>query len=262
VSYSNTLWRSMEALGERIFRNTRFELMALWLWREIRAIGRPQARRSTMYDKQTVQIMSRILEKTSNCVDVGCHKGSVLLYILKFAPHGDHFAFEPIPDLVQGLKVRFPSVNVYQLALSDFTGDSTFCHVVSDPGRSGLRRRHYPRPDEEVKEIRVKVEKLDNVIPEELKIYFIKIDVEGAQFQVLRGAVRTIKRHKPFIIFEHSASDAAPYGVTSEMVYELLVDQCGLNISLLSDWLDGKAHLSRLRFISHTESDYYFLAHP
>jgi FkbM family methyltransferase len=195
-------------------------------------------------------------------VDIGCNKGHILWYILKFAPHGNHFAFEPIPALVQHLKERFPHVHIYELALGDFTGESKFYHVLNCPGFSGFRRQRYHRSDEEVKEITVKTDKLDNIIPKGLKIHFIKIDVEGAELSVFRGAVRTMKRDKPFIVFEYGPDFAASYGVTSEMIYELLVDQCSLSISLLSDWLDGKAPLSRQAFISQAGAHYNFLAHP
>ena len=85
--------------------------------------------------------MSKTLKKTSNCVDVGCHLGSVLREILKFAPQGNHFAFEPIPEYAQILKSRFSKVNVHEMALSDSRGNRTFCHVVADPGYSGFMRQ-------------------------------------------------------------------------------------------------------------------------
>jgi hypothetical protein len=64
------------------------------------------------------------------------------------------------------------------------------------------------------------------------------------------------------ILFEHGGSAAAAYGTTPEMVYELLVDHCALNISLLSDWLAGKAPLSLGEFMAQAGLHYYFVAHP
>jgi FkbM family methyltransferase len=183
-----------------------------------------------------------------------------LRYILQFAPEGNHFAFEPLPELAKCLREKFAHVNIYELALSDFTGESMFFHVVSRPGRSGFRKQRYPRPDETVKEIKVRCEKLDNILPTDFKVDFIKVDVEGAEFLVFRGAIRTIESHRPFILFEHGREFAASYGYTSGMVYDLLAGQCSLNISFMPDWLEGKEPLSRSAFISHAPGD--FLVHP
>lgn len=51
-----------------------------------------------LYDQQTVEVMRLVLENNSNCVDVGCHKGEILDEVIKLAPEGLHFAFEPLPD--------------------------------------------------------------------------------------------------------------------------------------------------------------------
>jgi FkbM family methyltransferase len=217
--------------------------------------------RGWIYNQQAVEIMSRVLVETSNCVDVGCHIGSVLRHMLNFAPQGNHFAFEPLPELAQVLRRNFPGVNVYEMALGEVKGESTFLHVVNCPGYSGFRRQRYPRPDASVEEIRVKIDTLDNMIPPDCKVDFIKVDVEGAELQVLRGGLRTIGRHKPFVVFEHGPASAG-YGTTPEMLYQLFTRQCELKISILSDWLDKKPPLSQGEFVAQAERHSYFLAHP
>jgi FkbM family methyltransferase len=254
-------WVKQKAMVERIVMNTRIEPLARRLWWELRSVGRPYMRQVLEGEKVVAEVISRVLDKGSNCVDIGCNKGQILQYLLRSAPEGKHFAFEPIPELVHFLKKRFANKNVsiHELALGDFVGDSKFFRVIGEHGRSGFRKQRYPRPSEEAREVTVKVEKLDNVLPESLKVDFIKIDVEGAELVVLRGAARTIKRHKPFILFEHSPSLAASYGFTSEMVYDLLVHQYSLKISFLPDWLERKESLSRPAFVLHAGGN--FLAH-
>ena len=44
----------------------------------------------------------------------------------------------------------------------------------------------------EIDQIRVETERLDQVIPENTRIDFIKIDVEGAEFEVLKGAEKNL----------------------------------------------------------------------
>ena len=138
--------------------------------------------------------MAKVLNKTSKRGDVGCHLGSVLRHILKFFPEGNHFSFEPIPEFAEILKGKFSKVHVYEVALSDSKGETSFCHVVGNPGHNGFIRQNYPRPNVEVKNIRVKTDKMDNIIPEDVKIDFIKVDVEGAELKVFQGAVQTIQK--------------------------------------------------------------------
>ena len=228
---------------ERVLEGTPLEPLARRVYKEVASIGRPRARQSLRYDRQTGEVMARVLQPASNCVDVGAHRGSILEDMLRSAPQGRHFAFEPLPDLAARLTRRFPGVQVHQVALSDAAGETTFHHVVDYPGYSGFRRLSKIPPNAEVRELRVRTERLDDVLPPDLPIGFMKIDVEGAQLQVLRGAERTIMRWKPVIVLEHGALAQQPYGISSDMVWDLLT-RLGLRISCLGDWLKiGRAHV-------------------
>jgi FkbM family methyltransferase len=219
------------------------------------------------YDRQTIAIMERALRRDSCCVDVGCNVGTILSEILRIAPEGRHYAFEPLPDLFRALKKRFGhlgNVELHEIALSDHRGRSTFQHVVTNHAYSGFRRRRYDRPNEEVVEIGVDAAPLDEVIPSDRRVDFIKIDVEGAELEVLRGARATITRCRPLVVFEHGLGGSDFYGTSPEAVYDLLVGECGLRISLLGSWLDGQPPLSReaLARQFHDSTNFYFLAHP
>lgn len=221
---------------------------------------------NAVYDAQTVAVMERCLLPHSNCIDVGCHEGSVLREILRVAPLGTHYAFEPLPAYARLLRDTFggnPHVVLSDLALSDVAGESSFQHVVTNPSYSGLRRRRYDRPDERVEEIRVRTERLDVALPRELPIALIKIDVEGAELQVLRGARETLQRWKPFVVFEHGLGAADHYGTLPETVAELFAS-AGLRVSTMERWLAGAEPLDQETFAAHFRNgwDYYFLAHP
>ena len=250
---------------ERTVSGTPFEGVARRIWSECSSIGNPYARQSLRYDRQTLEIMKRVLRTDSNCIDVGCHRGKMLASICKLAPQGRHFAFEPLPTFCERLRKRFPSVEIHDVALSDHDGSASFCYVVDAPGLSGFRKLGHVPAAARVEEIAVRTEQLDNMIPRELSIDFMKIDVEGAQLQVFRGGVATITRNRPFVAFEHNML-AEGYGATSDMIYDLLVEGCGLEISLLKDWLSAKPPLNRATFSGHMGfhpgAHFYFLAHP
>lgn len=220
--------------------------------------------KNVAYDQQTFEVMQRWLKEDSNCVDVGCSKGEILKQMLRCAPQGTHYAFEPIPAFFQSLTMTFSNVKVCDVALSDFVGDVAFQYVLNSPGYSGLKRRSYDTTNTEVQEITVKTDLLDNIIPESQPISFIKIDVEGAELQVLRGATRTIRKNQPVIIFEHGLGAADFYGTTPEEVYDLLTGECGLQISLMEDWLGSAGPLNREGFTTqfYQGLNFYFMAHP
>lgn len=59
------------------------------------------------YDILTKKIIKESCASGSNCIDVGCHEGQVLDIFLKIAPHGNHFAFEPVPYLFEKLVKKY-----------------------------------------------------------------------------------------------------------------------------------------------------------
>ncbi|HVA04460.1 MAG TPA: FkbM family methyltransferase [Acidimicrobiales bacterium] len=195
-------------------------------------------------DRAIALILDMALDADSNCIDVGAHVGSVLSDMVRLAPKGRHMAFEPLPHLAQALHEQFPVVDVHCAALSDHSGEEEFVFVTSNPGQSGLRQRTYARGHEETERIRVKVETLDSALPAGYVPTLIKIDVEGAEGEVLRGARDTIVTHRPVIVFEHGSGGAEHYGTTSDDLYQLLAVDAGLRIFDM----DGVGPYSRSEF--------------
>jgi FkbM family methyltransferase len=180
------------------------------------------------------------------------------------APDGDLFAFEPLPHLAELLRRRFPRVHVHECALSDHTGAAAFQHVINDPAYSGLLRRIYDRPDPQIEEIVVRVDRMDNLVPPDCDVAFIKIDVEGAEYHVMRGGIATIQRCRPIIVFEAGRKSTDCYGVGPDQISALLISECGMMISTMDRWLRRLPAYSRGEFrraYIHG-SDYYFIAYP
>lgn len=221
--------------------------------------------RNIRYDIYTRRIMQNILKPDSTGIDIGCHKGEILDDILRFAPQGKHFAFEPIPGMFQKLSEKYKGKNVLisAIALYDQKGQTEFQHVLNAPAYSGLKKREYDLPDARISKIKVDTDLLDNVIPEDQKVDFIKVDVEGAEFAVLKGGVKTIQRNKPVIIFEFGLGAADFYGSDPASIFGFLTKTCGLSVSTLKGFLNGAVSLDPERFCSHftDRTEYYFIAY-
>jgi FkbM family methyltransferase len=256
-------------LAKKLVKGSLLEPPAHWVYTEFAArFASEEVRRSIRYDRETTAVMRRVLRRDSNCVDVGCHLGFVLKEMLRVAPEGVHYAFEPLPDFYQHLvnsypAESYPNIRVYELALSEVAGETSFQNVVTRPAYSGLEPRRYDHEDVCIEQIKVRTDLLDNVIPPRLPIRFIKIDVEGAELQVLKGAVKTIRRNKPVVVFEHGLGASDHYGTTPEDVHDLLVKDCGLHVSLLGRWLRNEGPLTKEEFSNqyYQRLNFFFMAY-
>ena len=205
-------------------------------------------------------ILAATLAEDANCIDVGAHTGGVLRDIIRCAPRGRHVAFEPLPELAAALAREFPGVDVHNAAVSDAAGEQEFTFRVSEPMRSSLvAAGSVATPTSDLHQLRVRTERLDDVLPADYVPALIKIDVEGAETAVFRGAMETLRRHKPVIVFEHGLGGADRYGSGPAEVWELLAEDIGMRIYDL----DGRGPYSRQEFVNVFEHPIWnFLARP
>ena len=252
----------MKSIIKTMIKDRKVEPYARWLVKRSRGLKMPfDLVKDEIYDRQAFEVMHRVLSAESCCVDIGCHQGQFLTEYIRCAPKGTHFAFEPIPYLYEQLCKEFDAERIYNYALSNTSGETSFYILPDKPALSGLNRRDSIWQDLPRERITVRTERLDEVIPRDIKVDLIKIDVEGAEGLVISGALETIKRCKPYIVLEHGESSSGLVGVSSEEIYDMLVTQCGLRVSLLSDWLSHKKPLTKSDFLSQ-RGCWYFLAHP
>ena len=235
----------------------------------------PRARRSSpvgdepnakgaQYDRETIDVLRRVLEPDSCCIDVGAHHGAILQEMVRLAPRGTHLAFEPLPHLAAHLRRAFPQVRVHEAAVGDERGTAEFVHVENDPAYSGLRERLYDRPDPVLTRIPVTVVRLDDVVPDEQPVRFVKLDIEGGEYHALRGAARTIARARPVIVFEAGPRSTGQYGVGADEMYRLIGERLGCRLSTMARWLGGERPYGEADFRRAWDdgSEFYFIAYP
>jgi len=219
--------------------------------------------KNMQYDRLTKIIMKQELRTHTNCLDIGCHEGEMLDQMLRYAPFGKHIAFEPIPYLFSKLKAKYGhSTTVYQIALSNKNEEVAFNLVKNAPAFSGLKKRSYFIDNPDIETIKVKSQKLDDLLPADCKVDFVKIDVEGGEYDVLLGGLETFKRCKPTLIFEFGLGASDHYGTTPDQVYDLLVNQIGLQIYTLERFLAKEPSITPEAFnkMYAENSEYYFVA--
>jgi FkbM family methyltransferase len=146
--------------------------------------------------------INSIVSKNALVVDVGANRGE---YSYLFVQMGLSVrCFEPnveCADVLTGWAKREVGVDVYNVALSERPGIGVLLvpvdadGVVHDSSGSLL-----PKTSHENRAIDVELDALDNYNIDDVDL--IKIDVEGFEDRVIRGALETIKRCRPAIIAE------------------------------------------------------------
>ncbi|MCX7593370.1 MAG: FkbM family methyltransferase [Fischerella sp.] len=224
----------------------------------------PELREIYVESSRMKIVMARIINNSMNCIDVGAHLGSVLSAIKRLSPHGKHIAIEPIPYKCRWLKQKFPDVEVLQLAISNCVGETKFFLQPHCSGFSGLRLHNSGCSSEYIETIRVNCSRLDDIVPSDRCVGFIKIDVEGAELAVLQGGEALLKRCQPFVILECTKSGLAAHDVCSRDIYDFIYDH-SYSLFLFKDWLAGGEALSYEKFVKSMQYPFQafnFLAVP
>lgn len=128
-------------------------------------------------------------------IDVGAHEG---LYSIEMSRHfGRVYSFEPISmnfiDLERNTR-NYPSINVYNFGVSDSERQEVF-------DISGKSNGFHISNNATVAEV-CNLVTLDDFFEKQQDVDFIKIDVEGHEAAVLRGAQRLIRVNRPVIMIE------------------------------------------------------------
>ena len=205
-------------------------------------------------------LLKFVLRRDSGCIDVGSHNGAIVERCVQLAPCGQHFAIEPIPEFAAKTRGRCPGIKVFQVAISQERGKASFYYDMTDPGLSGLRLRKRRSGGHKLKELMVETCPLDELIPAETRIDFIKVDVEGAELGVLQSARQIIQRCRPHVVFEHGRGGSEYFDTHPQMIFELMVGEYDLQLLTLA----GEGPLSREQFVDIYESNrsWNFVAKP
>lgn len=217
------------------------------------------------YDRLTLVILKSVLKKDSVAIDIGCHKGEILKEILRFAPEGKHVAFEPLPEYLDLLKTEFGNrADILPYALGNETGTRKFQYVLNAPAFSGLKKRDYLIKNPDIKEIEVQVRKLDDVLTNMEKVDLVKIDVEGGEFDVMKGGKESLKKHKPILVFEYGLGAGNHYGTDPGDLYNFITSDLGLKIGTMKSFVKKGKPLTEDVFKAsyRNNSDYYYVAYP
>lgn len=165
----------------------------------------------------------RVIREGDTVVDAGANKGAYLYWLRRaVGASGTVFAFEPQPTLARYLQdicrvMDWSNVHVKATAVSDRSGRARL-HVPGEtdsPGAS-LEAAAADKPGHSFE---CPITTLDAELSNASRVSLLKVDVEGHELNLFHGAEKTLKRHKPLIVFEcearhltnHKPSDVFAY---------------------------------------------------
>lgn len=163
------------------------------------------------YEKEFGYFLN-MLSADSVVLDIGANIGITTVPIARKCSKGKVFAFEPIPSNLKALKrvtqrYKLNHVSFFSEALGDTNGSvqmvlpvlkqnkmQGLSHVVEENNNDAWNKGDF---------FTVPLKRLDD-IPEinAQPINAIKIDVEGFEYEVLKGATNLLQKDKPFIYCE------------------------------------------------------------
>jgi FkbM family methyltransferase len=171
--------------------------------------------------------VAQFLKPGMTVLDIGAHKGLYsMISAFKVGSSGRVFAFEPSPRerrrLTQHLRLNgCRNVRVFDFALGDSEGGADLFVVRgTETGCNSLRRPDVAQP---VEPVHVTVKVLDEVLREQgvSTVDFIKLDVEGAELSVLKGAAHLLRSaHRPVILCEVQDQRTKPWGYAAKNIIE------------------------------------------
>lgn len=158
------------------------------------------------YDKSMLGFVDKFVKKGDVCFDIGANVGPVSFALAKkVGPGGSVFAFEPgrviYNRLVDNLRLN-PDyeriIRTYKTGFSDKTETLSWNEDKKNRGNAGFILQG-PNQEE-----RVELTTVDEFVREQRigKVDFIKIDVEGMEYEVIKGARKTLEEQKPILYYE------------------------------------------------------------
>jgi FkbM family methyltransferase len=183
------------------------------------------------FEENERRFIQRFLKPGMTVLDIGAHHGFYTMLAAKMVgPTGRVLSFEPSPRererLLDHLRLNriLDRVTVFPVALGRETSESTLYVVAGrDTGCNSLRP---PAVTEPTRAIQVQVTSLDALLAQQnaAHVDFFKMDVEGAELEVLGGAEELLgRRPRPVILAELADSRTLPWGYGASAIYDALV---------------------------------------
>lgn len=164
------------------------------------------------YESPYPQLFAACSRDSRLVLDVGSFSGLYSMIAATTSPRAKVFAFDPFPPALELLRKNVhrnrleDRIHVFPLGLSDFEGQADFFQPTTTTGLIESASTLKPTSQMDILEqSQVAVTTVDKFLAEhcpDLSVDLMKIDVENNEPQVLRGASRVLREHRPVVFLE------------------------------------------------------------
>ncbi len=214
-----------------------------------------KARKEIRRGEREAAILDKLVDPSRDAIDIGANKGVYAELLSRICNRV--YAFEPNPKMYSILKRSCANnVETFYMALSNKSGVAELRIPISPSGYSNQGASlSTHKITESYASIEVDSRRLDELNLQ--NIGFIKIDVEGFELSVLKGAVETLKRERPTMLIEMEEAH------TGQPIEQMVKDvesygyQC--KVLLAGDIVDfSKMDVEKHHRNAQARSDYIF----
>jgi FkbM family methyltransferase len=155
--------------------------------------------------KAEFAIIQRHVRSGDIVCDIGANKGSFVLWLSRWCRNGTVVAFEPQPLLAHSLAEmcgRLELSNVKVEAKAVYSGSGSIDLFVPNDHSPGASLIGKFRTTDDCKVVSVPMVSLDDYFDRGKRVTLLKIDVEGAELEVFKGAERILREQSPLLVFE------------------------------------------------------------
>lgn len=206
-----SLWQSMGISLDSIHRWLASSTFATKLAVKVRnqansIIGYHLGETASASENGECRVIDRLHSHIQTFIDVGANMGEWTQHLLNHKPTAQGFLFEPSAQCAQALSARFDryeDITIRNVAISDSTGFGCFIEDSSNSQHSHLVSSPSNDKDDNVQVPIVRLD--DEFSATDLRLDFLKIDTEGYDLKVLKGATALLERTR-YIQFEYNAS--------------------------------------------------------
>jgi len=170
-------------------------------------IPKVMKRSGKFYEEELLSAIKN-LELTGTYVDVGAHIGNHTVFFANECSSNKVISFEATPQTYQLLKKNCDTLiqkphHVSQVPVLDDETKQVFVKII-DRNNTGMNKVAIPSPEDCVTTVGTTT--LSEALKDEDQVSFMKIDVEGNELEVIRGAFDILKTHKPVLSIEDNGS--------------------------------------------------------
>lgn len=213
------------------------------------------------FEAKETEFVRSLIKPRFTCFDIGANFGwYTILLSQAVGKEGRVHAFEPLPQTVNVLETNVrlnhcENITVNRMALDESSGEKEL--YLPDIGVSGSFRLHEYSKTYQV--IKCTSQRLDDYCFEKgiERVDFIKADIEGAEWSMLKGATKTLLKNRPVLFLEIQEKSTKLFGYQPAELFDWLID-----LEYSAYYIGNSCELVRVN--NHRESlpDYNFFFLP